>query len=150
MHATLPPRPRPALSAPARPRARRPSPAARGPRRPAPGPRPGRDPLRPLPPLRLTRRGRAVLVAAALPVLLAAVWLGTRAPARSAPAVPPSHQGLPWVTVQSGDTLWEIAHQVAPAEDPARTVHAIMRLNALDTSVIQPGARLYIPAPSTP
>ncbi len=51
------------------------------------------------------------------------------------------------VTVQPGDTLWEIAARATPAEEDVRgTVFAIKRLNDLNSSIIVPGRLLRVPA----
>ncbi len=51
------------------------------------------------------------------------------------------------ITVQPGDTLWEIAARAAPAEGDVRaTVFAIKSLNELNSSIIVPGQRLRVPA----
>lgn len=51
--------------------------------------------------------------------------------------------------VRSGDTLWDIAVELGPADrDPRETVHRIQEMNQLDGSMIQPGQVLEIPRPS--
>ena len=48
--------------------------------------------------------------------------------------------------VRSGDTLWSIAEQVAPADSDVRAVVAEIRgLNDLDSSLIRPGQSLLVP-----
>ena len=51
-----------------------------------------------------------------------------------------------FVTVQPGQTLWQIAKQVAPGDDPRDTVDRIRSLNGLDTTTVLPGQRLVVPA----
>ncbi|MFI9554695.1 LysM peptidoglycan-binding domain-containing protein [Nonomuraea endophytica] len=102
---------------------------------------------RPKPPVRLTRRGRAALVVVVAALSLAGLWLGTRAVSlASASQAVPSHAGLPWVVVEDGDTLWTIAGTVSPEGDADAVAQDIMRLNGLKSSLIRPGARLYIPS----
>ncbi|MBB5135147.1 hypothetical protein HNP84_004883 [Thermocatellispora tengchongensis] len=123
--------------------------------RPAPSGRPGARPSRttlrkrrhPAPPLRLTRRGRVVLVVAVAMIALGVFWLGTRAVGIASTWHHPGsqHAGLPWVVVGQGDTLWEIADAVSPEADPAPMVRKIMNLNGLSSTVITPGMRLYVP-----
>jgi Tfp pilus assembly protein FimV len=98
--------------------------------------------------LRLTARGRRVLAAmAALPaaIALSAAIIGGGAAlaTRDAGAAPGS---FTTVTVDSGDTLWSIAQEVAPASDPRDVVDAIVRLNALDGVTLLAGQSLAIPA----
>ncbi|MGV9775360.1 LysM peptidoglycan-binding domain-containing protein [Streptosporangium sp. NPDC003464] len=80
---------------------------------------------------------------------LGALWVGARIDAASA-FERRGHEGLPWVVVHGGDTLWEIADAVTRDGDPAPTVRQIMDLNGLSDSVIRPGARLYLPDGSAP
>lgn len=92
---------------------------------------------------RLTRRGR-VVVALAWLVLLAAGALAFVKP-WDAPA--PAATDTTTVSVQAGDTLWELAGQIAPAADPRDTVAAIMELNGLSSATdIRPGDTLRVPA----
>lgn len=81
-------------------------------------------------PLRLTRRGVAVLavLTAALSVLLVWVAWASR-PAAAARAPAPAT-----VTVRSGDTLWSIAGRVAPGRSPVAEVAQLQRLNHLTGS----------------
>ncbi len=51
-----------------------------------------------------------------------------------------------YVTVLPGDTLWNIAKDVAPGVDPRDTVAQIVELNALQGSSLQAGQRLAVPA----
>ena len=51
------------------------------------------------------------------------------------------------ITVQPGDTLWEIAARATPVEEDVRaTVFVIKSLNELNSSIIVPGQRLRVPA----
>lgn len=90
-------------------------------------------------PLRLTRRGVAVLSAAIVLAGLALVWVAARsaagadAPARPIPAV---------VVVRPGDTLWSIAARLAPHSDPQAEVAALQRSNGLHGVQLYPGERL--------
>lgn len=95
-------------------------------------------------PLRLTRRGRAVLallafvVASALSVGLG-VSLGLSAPAGAAGETVA-------VTVQPGDTLWVLAAGVAgPGEDVRDVVAEIAELNALRTHDLSAGQQVLVP-----
>ncbi len=50
-----------------------------------------------------------------------------------------------YVTVSSGQTLWEIAEKYAPGKDVRDTVDAIVSLNNLTEGTVQPGQRLALP-----
>ena len=94
------------------------------------------------PPLRLTRRGVAVLavaVAAVALVLVGLAWLsapGAAAPARGTASAT--------VTVRPGDTLWAIAGRVAPASDPRAEVARLQRLNGLSGVDLVVGQQLRL------
>lgn len=89
------------------------------------------------PPLRLTRRGVAVLaiavglLAAGLVTLAAVSVHGANA---SVPARAPAS-----VLVRSGDTLWSIALRIAPDRDPRAEVDDLMHLNHLRSPALVPG-----------
>ncbi|HVQ95168.1 MAG TPA: LysM peptidoglycan-binding domain-containing protein [Mycobacteriales bacterium] len=108
------------------------------PRVQAPPARPGQ--------VRLTRRGRLVLVA--LAVVALASLLTVVAPAvahlRSPTAVPASAPAV--VVVQPGDTLWSIARRVAPDRDTRLVVADLRRLNSLSSADLEVGQRLTIRA----
>ncbi|MCZ4066950.1 LysM peptidoglycan-binding domain-containing protein [Microbacterium sp. NE2HP2] len=98
--------------------------------------------------LRLTRRGRRVIAAiAALPAVVAvtaAVLSGGGALASNEAGAPEG--SFTTVTVMSGESLWSIAEEVAPAADPRDVVDAIIRLNALGSGQLEAGQTLAIPA----
>jgi hypothetical protein len=91
--------------------------------------------------LRLTSRGRLVVVLLALLIGLVVGFAGGRADA----AAPQDTQE---VLVESGDTLWELAGRVAtPGEDLRDVVIEIQRLNGLRTSDLAAGQVLLLPVP---
>ncbi len=50
--------------------------------------------------------------------------------------------------VTSGDTLWEIAETITPAEDSVRATLAEIRdINGLVDTTLRPGQKLQIPTP---
>lgn len=98
-----------------------------------------------LPRLRLTRRGRAVLTTlAALPFVLGALFLGLNGGGAIATSTAPDAT-FEWVTVDGGQSLWDLAAIVAPGEDPREFAAQVASLNQLETSTVQPGQRLAIP-----
>lgn len=48
-------------------------------------------------------------------------------------------------TVSAGESLWSIARDLAPGEDPRRIVDAIIERNGLSSARIFPGQRLLLP-----
>lgn len=104
----------------------------------------GRVPARTEPvALRLTRRGRLLVMV--LVVLAGLALLGIAASQASQAQRQPA-QAPSTVVVQDGDTLWQIARQVAPAESPAAVVAALREVNGLDAGPLQPGQVLLVPS----
>jgi hypothetical protein len=101
-------------------------------------------------PVRLTRRGRVVVrIGLGLLVLLAVVGgvllISRPAEAGSTPqAVPVSYR-----IVLPGQTLWQIAGQVAPGVDRRATVQRIVELNALPGGAVSAGQRIAVPVRSS-
>ena len=100
-------------------------------------------------PLRLTRRGRIVLIGVPL-VLLAVLLLSLagvfHSPAKASDsasdlAVTPTLT----VTVQPGQSLWAIASAVAPDRDARDVVADIVQLNNLRAESVLPGQQLFVP-----
>lgn len=110
-----------------------------------PGPQTGKPPR-----LRLTRRGRIVLIGLPL-VLLAALLLSLtgllNSPAKAADAAGGlSVTETVSVTVQPGESLWAIAGSVDPARDPRDVIADIVQLNNLENGKVMPGQQLFIPS----
>ncbi|CAN5124760.1 hypothetical protein BH09ACT3_BH09ACT3_16160 [soil metagenome] len=97
------------------------------------------------PRLRLTPRGRMLLfLLVALPVVVAAVALVLG----GGGAVATGEEGadsFQYVTVEAGQTLWQLATELAPSADPREVVSDIAHLNQLPSSDVHPGQRLAIP-----
>lgn len=97
--------------------------------------------------LRLTARGRRVVLALAAVPLAAGIGFaalsGGSAMASGAQVATASFAS---VTVMPGDTLWSIAESVAPGADPREVIGDITRLNALRSGALQIGQELAIPA----
>lgn len=90
--------------------------------------------------LTLTRRGRLVLTALAL-ALVVATALGAFSSSTSA-AIPTTG---PTITVASGQTLSEIAAHAYPAMSVADGVAALQIANNLSTTDVNAGQRLVVP-----
>ena len=97
------------------------------------------------PRLRLTRRGRVVFATvAAVPLVVLGLVFGLGA--GGAVATHDTATGsLTWVTVDSGQSLWSLAADIAPGEDPREFAAQVAAFNQLGSTVIQPGQELAIP-----
>ena len=96
-------------------------------------------------PLRLTRRGRVVLVLLPAVLGLSSALVGVSAPFAQAD---PSASARA-IEVRSGDTLWSIAERLAPDRDPRDVVAELERVNRLPGAVVLAGSRLEVPADVT-
>lgn len=107
-------------------------------------------PARPATRLRLTARGRGVLLAlASVPLAIGigiAAISGGSAVASGADMAPVSVETL---TIMPGDTLWSIATEIAPGADPRDVIGEISRMNLLRGGALQIGQKLAIPAQYT-
>ena len=94
--------------------------------------------------LRLTSRGRRVVtgvVAAPLVVIALAVAMnGGMATATDGAA------SLEYVSVESGQSLWELAESLAPEADPRDVIDEILSINKLETADLYPGQQLAVPS----
>jgi len=107
------------------------------------GPRPA--------PLRLTRRGRAVV--AGLTVLAAAavvtlLWLAAASGAQASSHGQPAgagFQGMTRVVVRPGQTLWSIAASAEPSANPWVVIQQIVDANALGGTSVHAGELLWVP-----
>ena len=93
--------------------------------------------------VRLTRRGRlAVFVTSLFFVLGVAIML-----AGGAVGTDSAGQQIPTevVTVAPGDTLWEIASDIATDGDVRSAMNQIERLNALESASLSAGQKLRVP-----
>ena len=94
------------------------------------------------PGLRLTRRGRAVVLGVLLLVasVCSAVLFTTASRAQQPPGGP-----APTIVVQPGDTLWDIASRALPRRNNQDAVAELRRLNGLPDSRLTPGTVLILP-----
>src|SRR5580698_2088227 len=104
-------------------------------------------PVRPVAgPLRLTRRGRAVVAAAAALLMAVLTFAGT-AQATNRPPSPgsPGNQNVAQVVVGPGESLWSVAESADPGQDTRLVIQQIIELNALTGYVIVVGQHLWVP-----
>ncbi len=95
--------------------------------------------------LRLTRRGRlVVLLAVLLAILATAVAVGSSVVATSGAGEPVVTRT---VTVQPGQTLWGIAAASSAPGDLRDAIYDIEQLNGLNGPELQIGQRLFVPEP---
>lgn len=92
----------------------------------------------------LTRRGRIVVLVLAMAVLTAiALTFGS---ATSATDSGGEHAPVTSVTIEPGQTLWDIAAEANPHGDLRHTVGRIMKLNSLpDAAGLQMGDVIAVP-----
>jgi len=139
--------PRPEAPRPEAPRPVAPRPSTASPSTPRPS-KPGPSaPVAARTPVRLTRRGRLVVAAAALLVAAAvSVVLAGAAQAlghSGAPARPGA--GITKVEVRPGQNLWTLAEAYDPNADPRQVIQEILQLNSMSTDQLQPGQVLWMP-----
>jgi LysM repeat protein len=100
-------------------------------------------------PVRLTRRGRAVVLLTLLSLLLIAFTLGRAAHSEAAGRTPGQTSAplaaYTQTTVHQGETLWAVALRVSPGHDPRALVQQIRELNHLDSASVQAGQQLVLP-----
>lgn len=98
-------------------------------------------------PVRLTRRGRVVVTAAAtFAIGVAAIVAGGAAHATGhsgAPAGPGS--GVTRVEIRPGESLWSVAEAYDPDADTRVVLSEILQLNSLTSDQVQPGQVLWVP-----
>ena len=97
------------------------------------------------PALRLTRRGRVVVVIAALLVAFA-IGVFVTAAGSVATQQPGTPEPTKIVQVGSGDTLWDIAAGLAADGEVRAMMEEIKHLNALESADLEAGQRLVVPA----
>lgn len=97
--------------------------------------------------VRLTRRGRVLVVLALAAVLLAVLTFGMSA-ASQADSEAPVPAAIGVTTVQSGETLWGVARRIAPDADVRQLVAQIRELNDMGSSTLLAGQQLLLPVAS--
>ncbi|MGY1915996.1 LysM peptidoglycan-binding domain-containing protein [Blastococcus sp. SYSU DS0973] len=91
----------------------------------------------------MTARGRRLVAALALLLVLCVVALGTAVLGGDGAGL--ELMGTTRVIVEPGDTLWSIASAAAGGRDVREVVDGIQLLNGLDGSAILPGQVLRLP-----
>lgn len=93
--------------------------------------------------VRLTRRGRLVVLALGLLVaLVVGLVLAAGSVATEEPGTP---EATRVVVVGPGDTLWDLASDLAVDGDVRAVMEEITRLNALDSQMVSLGQELRVP-----
>ena len=96
--------------------------------------------------LRLTKRGRVVLTSlAATPLVIAALVVALNGGGAAA-SLTGSDASFQYVTVDSGESLWQVAEQLAPQADPRDVIDQLVTLNHLDSVDVYAGQELAVPA----
>jgi nucleoid-associated protein YgaU len=96
--------------------------------------------------LRLTRRGRIVLMFASSMFLLIAVIASGRFSADAGTSLADQGRATGVVVVQPGESLWQIAEAIAPGVDPRETISLIRNLNGLGDTTVVAGQSIVVPA----
>jgi len=93
--------------------------------------------------LRLTQRGRVVIVVSVLVLSLLVAAIGAMR-ADAAPVGPP--EGWSAVTALPGDTLWQMASAANPTDDPRPLLAQIRQVNGLTSAGLVTGQQVWVPA----
>ena len=92
-------------------------------------------------PMRLTTRGRRVVVVSASVLILLVMNAVDPLSARAQDGRPAAVS----IVVSPGQTLWDIALAVAPQADPRSTIFDIQQLNHMATADLAEGQVLLVP-----
>ncbi|MEQ1735336.1 MAG: LysM peptidoglycan-binding domain-containing protein [Rhodoglobus sp.] len=102
------------------------------------------------PTLRLTKRGRAVLMfLAATPIVIGILLFALNGGGATA-SLDSSTTPFQYVTVESGQSLWQLAESLAPTADPRDVITELMRFNGLESADVYAGQELAVPAKYLP
>ncbi len=96
------------------------------------------------PRLRLTTRGRLLLLALLVAFTFLLLSLG-RGATGQASTEPPNGPVARSVVVQPGQSLWSLARQLDPAADPREVVARLRDMNALSSDRLAAGQTLLVP-----
>ena len=95
--------------------------------------------------LRITSRGYALLTLVVAAPLVIAAFGFTVDGGGAVAGLDVSSVAFQHVTVQPGESLWQLAGEIAPSSDPRDVVSDIVQLNQLGNGAIQPGQSLAVP-----
>lgn len=95
--------------------------------------------------LHITSRGRTVLAIVIIVPLLAILAGFVLNGGGAAATATSGNVHFEHVTVSSGETLWQVAEQVAPQSDPRDVIADIVSLNNLPSAEVMAGQSLAIP-----
>ena len=99
-----------------------------------------------VPRLRLTQRGRGVLTfLAATPLVIAAFLFALNGGGATA-SLEGSNVPFEYVTVEPGQTMWQLAEQVAPRSDPREVIVQLVQFNQLSGVDVYAGQELAVPS----
>ena len=93
--------------------------------------------------VRLTRRGRLVVVLSVLMLLVVGFSIGGHVSSQAASSAGVQHART--VTVQPGESLWAVAIRIAPHADPRLVVDRIAQINHLAGAEVFAGQQLTVP-----
>jgi LysM repeat protein len=93
--------------------------------------------------VRLTRRGRLVVVLAVLALLVVGFSATGHVASQAASSAGVQHART--VTVAPGESLWALAERIAPHADPRLVVDRIIQINHLAGARILAGQQLVVP-----
>ena len=100
----------------------------------------------PAPRLRLTKRGRGVLTfLAATPLVIAAFVFALNGGGATA-SLEGSTVPFEYVTVEAGQSLWQLAEELAPQSDPREVIARLVEFNQLGGTDVYAGQELAVPA----
>lgn len=95
--------------------------------------------------LRLTKRGRRVLIALiVLPLIIAGFFAALNGGGAGATNTAVKDASI-YVTVHQGQSLWQIAESIAPTKDPRDVIVDLTNYNHI-AGEVQAGQRIAIPA----
>jgi len=95
--------------------------------------------------LRLTRRGRVVIALASILMLFGVTVVSGVFTADAGSSAAEQGRATGVVVVQAGESLWQIAKDIAPQADPRETVTTIRELNGLGDTTVVPGQSIVVP-----